>query len=100
MSGVGQDAGDATVPAVMLLQCPAVRTQFGVISVPVQRNGPKVISATDGYSPGLASWPPTTADDGAAAPASSAAAVSEMAKARRRTLMQPRNALAPPNLHM
>src|SRR5829696_6535795 len=83
MSGGGHDAGDATVPAVMLLQCPAVSTQFGVISVPVQRNGPKVISATAGYSPGLASFPPTTADDGAAAAASSTA------ETRRKTLMKP-----------
>src|SRR5918994_4482000 len=89
MSGGGHDAGDATVPAVMLLQCPAVSTQFGVISVPVQRNGPKVISATAGYSPGLASFPPTTADDGAAAAASSTAEASDTARARRKKLMKP-----------
>src|SRR5829696_9335198 len=90
MSGGGHDAGDATVPAVMLLQCPAVSTQFGVISVPVQRNGPKVIWATAGYSPGLASFPPTTADDGAAAAATSTAEVSDTARTRRKTLIQPR----------
>src|SRR5215218_8759036 len=90
ISGAGQDAGDATVPAVMLLQWPAVSTQFGVISVPVHRNGPKVISATAGYSPGLASLPPTTADDGLAAAASSAAAVTDRARTRRKALMDPR----------
>src|SRR5215213_4673059 len=73
----------------MLLQWPAVSTQLGVISVPVQRNGPKVISATAGYSPGLASFPPTTADDGAAPAPSRAAAVADTARTRRKALMDP-----------
>src|SRR5215218_7152541 len=72
----GQLAGDATVPAVMLLQWPAVRTQPGVTSVPLQRKGPKVISATAGYSPGLASLPPTTACAGPAPAPGTAAATS------------------------
>ena len=50
----GQLAGDATAAPVTLPQWPALSTQSGVTSVPVQRNGPKVISATAGYSPGLA----------------------------------------------
>src|SRR5829696_4574724 len=80
MSWGCQLAGDATVPAVMFEQWPAVSTQSGVTSVPVQRKGPKVISATDGYSPGLALPPPTTADEGAAA-------VIEIARTRRKALM-------------
>src|ERR671916_795856 len=80
MSWGGQLAGEATVPAVMFEQWPAVRTQSGVTSVPVQRNGPKVISATEGYSPGLAFVPPTTADDGDAAAPSRAVAVIEIAR--------------------
>src|SRR5262245_4449321 len=87
MSGGGQLAGVATRAPVKLLQCPAVSTQSGVTSVPVQRKGPNVISATDGYSPGLASFPPTTADDGAATAPISAAVVMETAKALRIALM-------------
>src|SRR4051794_13445096 len=87
MSWGGQLAGVATAAPVTLLQCPALRTQSGVISVPVHRNGPKVISATAGYSPGLALPPPTTADDGAAAAPSSAAAVTDTARTRRKAIM-------------
>src|ERR671911_794986 len=87
MSWGGQLAGDATVPAVMFEQWPAVSTQSGVTSVPVHRNGPKVISATDGYSPGLALPPPTTADEGDAAAPSSAAAVTDTARILRKAPM-------------
>src|SRR3954453_15885821 len=87
MSCGGQLAGDATAAPVTLPQWPALRTQSGVTSVPVHRNGPKVISATDGYSPGLALLPPTTAEDGTAVAPSSAMAVIEMAKTLRMALM-------------
>ena len=87
MSGVGQLAGVATRAPVTLLQWPALSTQSGVTSVPVQRNGPKVISTTEGYSPGLASCPPTTAEDGATAAPSIAAVVIEMARTLRIALM-------------
>jgi hypothetical protein len=72
---------------VMFEQCPAVSTQSGVTSVPVHRNGPNVISATDGYSPGLASLPPTTADDGEAPAHMSAVAVADTVRTLRRPLM-------------
>ena len=42
-------------------QWPALSTVSGEISVPVQPKAPKVISATEGYSPGDASLPPTIA---------------------------------------
>src|SRR4051794_13964148 len=87
MSCGGQPAGDATAAPVTLPQWPAVSTQSGVTSVPVQRKGPKVTSATDGYSPGLAFLPPTTAEEGAAAAPSSATVVTETAMAVRMALM-------------
>src|SRR5215210_1756845 len=87
MSWGGQLAGDATAAPVTLPQWPAVSTQSGVTSVPVQRNGPKVISATAGYSPGLAFPPPTTADEGTALAPNSAAAVTDTARTLRSVLM-------------
>src|SRR5687768_14995262 len=83
MSCGGQLAGDATAAPVTLPQWPALSTQSGVSSVPVQRNGPKVISATAGYSPGLAFPPPTTAEEGAAATLRSAAAVMDTTRTLR-----------------
>ena len=100
MSWGGQLAGVATAAPVTLPQCPALSTQSGVISVPVHRNGPKVISATDGYSPGLAFPPPTTAEEGAAAAPSSATAVTETARTRRKALMRCCNAAQRENLRM
>src|SRR4051812_31827962 len=76
ISGAGHDAGEATAAPVIEPQCPAVSTQLGAISVPVHRNAlPKVISATDGYFPAGAAWPPTIANDGLAVKASTAPAV-------------------------
>src|ERR671921_19398 len=73
ISGAGQDTGVATAAPVIEPQCPAVRTQFGAISVPVHRNeSPSVTRATDGYGP--ASWPPTIAGEDAGATASAALA--------------------------
>src|SRR3954471_3806440 len=67
MSCGGQPAGVPTAAPVIEPQCPAVSTHLGAISVPVHRNDwPNVISATAGYAPGAASFPPTTACDGAA----------------------------------
>src|SRR5215213_9571796 len=87
MSWGGQLAGVATAAPVTLPQCPALSTQPGVTSVPVQRKGPKVISATAGYSPELAFPPPTTAEDGAALAPISAAAVTQTARTLRSVLM-------------
>ena len=57
-------------------QWPAVSTQSGATSVPVQRKLlPRWTSAIDGYAPAAASWPPTMAWDGAAVSASAAEAV-------------------------
>ncbi len=49
ISAAGQPAGLATAAPVTEPQCPAVSTQSGAITVPVQRKLlPKVISATCG----------------------------------------------------
>src|SRR4051812_24851553 len=74
MSCGGHEAGVATAAPVIEPQWPALSTVSGAISVPVHRKPPNVIWATDGYSPGAVSVPPTTADDGAAVTASSAQA--------------------------
>src|SRR6185503_7668444 len=87
MSCGGQLAGVATAAPVTLPQWPALSTQSGVISVPVHRNGPKVTSATEGYSPGLALPPPTTADEGAAVRPSSATAITDVTRILRRAVM-------------
>src|SRR3954467_13440043 len=85
MSGAGHEAGVATAAPVTEPQCPAVSTHVGAISVPVHRNeGPKVISATDGYAPGAASWPPTTASEGEAVRASDVQAVAASVRSLRR----------------
>src|SRR5687767_4946155 len=87
MSCGGQLAGDATAAPVTLPQWPALSTQSGATRVPVHRNGPKVTSATEGYSPGLALPPPTTAEEGAAVTPSSATAVTDMVRILRRLVM-------------
>ena len=66
---------EPVTPAVAEAQWPALSTQFGAISVPVQRKLlPNVISAIDGYAPAGASFPPTMAFDGAAVSARQAQA--------------------------
>ena len=65
MSGAGHAAGVETAAPVTEPQCPAQSTCVESMSVPVHRNAPNVISATDGYSPADASLPPTIADAGA-----------------------------------
>src|SRR4051794_1071788 len=75
MSGAGQEAGVATAAPVTEPQWPAVRTTVGEISVPVHRKAPKVTSATAGYLPAGAFWPPTIAKDGVAAIARTAAVI-------------------------
>src|SRR4051812_30945097 len=84
MSCGGQPAGVPTAAPVIEPQCPAVSTHLGAISVPVHRNDcPKVISATAGYAPGAASWPPTTAIDGAALSAMAAQGAARASVSRR-----------------
>ena len=80
----------ATAAPVSEPQWPALSTVSGEISVPVQPNAPKVISATEGNSPAPASLPPTMAEDGAAVKARAASAtVDERTRRRRRFMAGP-----------
>src|SRR5690242_4445585 len=84
----GHAAGVPTAAPVIEPQCPAVSTQVGAISVPVHRNDcPNVISATAGYAPGAASFPPTMAIEGAAVRARAAHAAASARLSRRRSVI-------------
>ena len=85
----GQDAGEATAAPVSEPQWPALSTVSGEISVPVHPKAPKVISATEGYSPGEASFPPTIAIAGDAVRARMEPAAASADRLLRRSDMKP-----------
>ena len=71
------------------LQCPAVSTALGAISVPVQRKPlAMTTSETEGYSPGAASEPPTMAIEGEAENASAAAVAATSVESLREKVMR------------
>ena len=88
MSGAGHAGGRGDGGAGDRAAVAGGEHESGAISVPVHRKDePKVISATDGYAPGPASWPPTMASEGAAVRASDEHAVAAAIRSLRRRVM-------------